>query len=491
MGWLFILLIVILIVFYWPSKPSNSTSNNHDANFQNNPSFQQRDENPTDQLDLQQQRAFLRKQRAELQIKQNELKKFQSEASGLAQNVDLHNDDLKQQYASLQAQFSKLQKQHYALKNYYQSALDELSDGKSSLNVAYAGLRKQFTELQSQYKESEFHYKKRIAELTEERDLRNAALRKLFDSSTKSIPYFSGIMADYLTIGYEELAQKLDWGHSKERAAKVASIRQIRSEAKEQIEQAKEAQYKLEYAFSLFPALRDLVDDEFHLLPPDLNDIPEYDRTRDYLSKEEFRSLTPAQKSQLALDRYINSHNKTNWQIGRDYELSIAYQLQQHGYTVDTYGSYMGLEDLGRDLIAKNGSIALVVQCKYWSKDKIIREKHLAQLYGTTVCYQLENKGFAGKFVPVFVTNIALSSEARRFAKYLNIVVREGTPFQEFPRIKCNIGKDENGVETKIYHLPFDQQYDSVKIDKPGELYARTVQDAERNGFRRAYRWHG
>ncbi|WP_439794691.1 sunset domain-containing protein [Turicimonas muris] len=41
----------------------------------------------------------------------------------------------------------------------------------------------------------------------------------------------------------------------------------------------------------------------------------------------------------------------------------------------------------------------------------------------------------------------------------------------------------------KIYHLPFDQQYDKTRIDKPGEYWVKTVKEAEKLGFRRAYRW--
>lgn len=36
-----------------------------------------------------------------------------------------------------------------------------------------------------------------------------------------------------------------------------------------------------------------------------------------------------------------------------------------------------------------------------------------------------------------------------------------------------------------------DQQYDKVKIEKPGEFYAFTVYEAEANGFKRAFKWHG
>ena len=32
------------------------------------------------------------------------------------------------------------------------------------------------------------------------------------------------------------------------------------------------------------------------------------------------------ERDQLALDRYVKSINKSKWQIGRDYELSVAYE---------------------------------------------------------------------------------------------------------------------------------------------------------------------
>ena len=61
----------------------------------------------------------------------------------------------------------------------------------------------------------------------------------------------------------------------------------------------------------------------------------------------------------------------------------------------------------------------------------------------------------------------------------------------EFPRIKCNIGKTDNGIPVKIYHLPFDQQYDKTQIVHKGEFFAMTVQEAENAGFRRAHKWLG
>jgi len=55
-----------------------------------------------------------------------------------------------------------------------------------------------------------------------------------------------------------------------------------------------------------------------------------------------------------------------------------------------------------------------------------------------------------------------------------------------YPCIKCNISQIDG---TRIYHLPFDQQYDKVKIEPhKGEFYCTSVKEAEDAGFRRAFR---
>ena len=118
-----------------------------------------------------------------------------------------------------------------------------------------------------------------------------------------------------------------------------------------------------------------------------------------------------------------------------------------------------------------------------WSEKKTIREKHIAQLFGTTKMFEFENEEilFKSKISPVFITTTDLSETALEFANKLDVKIKK-IKFQEFPRIKCNI--NNNGE--KIYHLPFDQQYDKTKINKQGEFYAFTVKEAEEKGFRRA-----
>jgi hypothetical protein len=205
--------------------------------------------------------------------------------------------------------------------------------------------------------------------------------------------------------------------------------------------------------------------------------------------------------SPLALDRYLQNRNKSKWQIGRDYEMYTGYVFQEKGFDIEYKGIIDGFDDLGRDIIAKNDFQICIIQCKYWAQYKEIHEKHIFQLFGTTVEYWLKNfknsksdnfHEFAelittNKLRPIFITSTALSSRAKDMAKSLHIEVIEKFPINEFPRIKCNIAAK---TEEKIYHLPFDQQYDKTIISKDrGEFFATTVKEAEDEGFRRAFKY--
>lgn len=365
-----------------------------------------------------------------------------------------------------------------------------------ALGVEYTGHAKEFCFDANDIKAKLTELRQFIIDILRERDdnfkykllndVRQKELEKLLYSNKTSMPWIAGMMADYLTYDIEILAKKLEWGKSIERSKKVASIREIRAEAKKRIEEAKIATYQLEYLKELFPALEDVLETNYTELDF-TGEIPEYDPVRKYLEHDEWIQLSNEEKNQLALDRYIESRKKSKWQIGRDYELSVAYEYIKKGFDVDTYGSYMGIEDMGRDIIAKKDGMILLIQCKYWSKDKTIHEKHIFQLFGSMVSYCVENNCNQENVKGVFITNIELSSAARKIAKYLGVFIVEHHAMSDFPRIKCNIGHSEEGV-TKIYHLPMDEQYDSSKIDKAGEFYAFTVKEAEQAGFRRAYK---
>ena len=325
------------------------------------------------------------------------------------------------------------------------------------------------------------------------------SIQKKYDSFTDKLPeritYIASLMADYLTLRIkenEEFLHKSDKYHERQRAVKIS---EIRAETKELLSKYKEAQYQLDYLIRMYPELSDVIECgidnclSFDDMQSNKEEF-EGDPVSKYLSREEWNKLTETERNQLALDRYLE-RMKSNWEIGRDYELYIAHVYESEGYDVDTFGSYMRLNDLGRDLIAKKGRKTLVIQCKYWSAKKEIHENHICQLFGTTICYCLENKLSYDDVEPVFVTSTVLSDKAKEFANMLHIKVVQDKPLRDFPRIKCNIGHDEYGFTTKIYHLPMDQLYDKTKITKNGECYCYTVAEAESKGFRRAFKWHG
>ncbi len=311
-------------------------------------------------------------------------------------------------------------------------------------------------------------------------------------SNLTAIPYMSAIMSDYETYSIESLAKQLDWGANAERTKKVASIREIRQAAKEMVEKNLNAKYQLAYLLNLFPALEDVLETDYDQLPVvEVQDLSDYDKTRDWLSKEEYQSLDSIERNQLALDRYRASHSKSKWQIGRDYEMYVGFVYSKKGYSVDYFGSTMGLEDLGRDLIVSKGETVAIIQCKYWSQEKLIHEKHIMQLYGTMTSYKIEHNLPSKNVKGILITNICLSDTAKKMADYLKIKYVEKFEKKDYPCIKCNIGRDAQGQPTKIYHLPFDQQYDSTQIKDEGEFFAMTVKEAEDAGFRRAFKWFG
>lgn len=267
----------------------------------------------------------------------------------------------------------------------------------------------------------------------------------------------------------------------------------------EEARKRREAEYKMrntqaiiEYYESIAPFLNDLKDEiadieNDKVILKEYNEQERSDPITNFLTKEEYRKLPLAERHQLALDRFWK-RQKSNWLVGRLYERYVGYLFEKEGYDVEYVGILKGYEDLGRDLICQKNSKFVVIQCKYWSQFRTIYEKHIFQFFGTVFQYKDANP--EKNVEAIFYTSTCLSDLARRFAKELGIELKEGFPFDfSYPCIKCNISKVDG---EKIYHLPFDQQYDKVKIEpEKGEFYASTVEEAVRAGFRRAFKWRG
>lgn len=315
-----------------------------------------------------------------------------------------------------------------------------------------------------------------------------AMLDSILHAEHADTPYFAKQFADCLYLIDLKAASDLE---NKARPAFTAAekVREISSQKRALQEQCKLLEYQLFLYESVFPWLSDFkeisADDLASVANIAAAPESEYSTLRNRLSPQEYQTLSETDRLQLALDRY-SSRQKSNWQVGIEYERYVGYCYEQKGYKVRYFGATEGLEDMGRDLIVSKGKNLFVIQCKRWASEKTIHEKHIFQLYGTTILQVMEHPEC--QVSGIFITTTSLSSLAKSCANYLHIAVVEKFPLKPYPLIKCNISRDGD----KIYHLPFDQQYDRVIINpSDGDCYVSTVQEAESKGFRHAWRWHG
>lgn len=212
--------------------------------------------------------------------------------------------------------------------------------------------------------------------------------------------------------------------------------------------------------------------------------IEEYKQLRSYISESEFNRLSPADRRQLALNRYDKAP-KTEYEVGLRYERYIGYLYELENYEVRYHGAINKYRDKGIDLYAIKKKDVLVIQCKRWNKNAVINERTIRDLSGSVSF--AKTKFPKRQIFGILYTTTSVTKEARQMAKSLNITIYENFDIKEYPMIKCNIS--ETGE--KIYHLPFDQQYDKTFITlKKGDFYASTIQEAENFGFRRAHKWN-
>lgn len=378
---------------------------------------------------------------------------------------------------------------------------------KEDLEDRERNAARQHAELVSRFSKEETKLIESKAEL--DRQLKNSGKRQkglitLIQEKNKHFPWLVTALSDYQwylgKLDEETLRQK------KRPAPKAAdAVRNATRRAVEAERGFRHLKYRIDFYEKYFPWITDVTGDtleEFLNASEQVSQATSVaahdDPVKRRLSQQEYDALSPTDRNQLALDRW-KKNKKTNWEIGRLYERFVGYTYEARGYRVEYFGAIHGFDDLWRDVVARKGEEICIVQCKYWSKEKTIHEKHIFQLFGTVVEFiARENiKGpsmpLFGTFTkladirPVFVTSTSLSERAKEFARLLDVEVRESERLGDYPLIKCNISKRS---QEKLYHLPFDQMYDRTVIEPEcGEFYAWTTTEAEQRGFRRAFRW--
>lgn len=214
------------------------------------------------------------------------------------------------------------------------------------------------------------------------------------------------------------------------------------------------------------------------------------------LSKEEWNRLTYIEKLDLIVKKY-KERQKDKLNIGLEFERYCGYLYENEGYSVKYNGILKGKSDGGIDLIATKKDKILFIQCKYWGKDKMIRENTISQVYGSALKMSLDrgenyksfiDKLFSKNIEILILTKTILSEEAKEFCEKLNVSFKENIEInQEYPIIKCVYG------EEKIFYIPTDFQYDNIRFGSTYKKYSRvdSCKKASELGYRHAFRWQG
>ena len=265
---------------------------------------------------------------------------------------------------------------------------------------------------------------------------------KIIKQRCMGFPWLAEAFADYYSLNdirrEEYLRVK---SHPAYSAAEV--VREIKNEKKELLKSNKIIRYKINYFEKLFPWLTELIaESEEDEIPVEMENDNEdetdnEDRVKNFLTPEEYRKLPSVERNQKALDRYLSNRNKSNWAIGRDYEMYVGYLYEQDGYSIEYKGIIDGFDDLGRDIIAKKDGSVCIIQCKYWAQYKEIHEKHIFQLFGTSMEYWIKNYNNKNKksfedfakalndntLRPIFFTSTSLSDRSKEMANALSIEI--------------------------------------------------------------------
>lgn len=378
------------------------------------------------------------------------------------------------------------------------------------LLVCLSGIHGWFSDKSTKLREDEYNRElrkkldeetRRLSERVQQAEEEHERRRVYLDSRDAAFKqgYLSGRrwLADFIAESercYDEsIANALRT--KKHPAMKAAEqVSDARREKRKYKERAKFLEYQLKSYVEYFPVLAEyeeaILDEAVELTGDSVDELESNDPVLKFVSKQEYESLATSERNQLALDRYLQRHH-SQATIGRFYERYLGYLYEEDGWEVEYVGVFKGLEDLGRDLICTRDGKVRIIQAKCWSVEKIIHEKHIFQLFGTTQLYlmSIERRDlFPSSVTPMFITTTNLSEVALDAAARLKIEVQAQFKLDKsYPMIKCNISQR---TRERIYHMPMDQQYDKVKIDRTiGECYVRTAAEAESLGFRRAFRY--
>lgn len=131
-------------------------------------------------------------------------------------------------------------------------------------------------------------------------------------------------------------------------------------------------------------------------------------------------------------------------EVGREYELAVAREFEEKlNCIVIPQGAMLRLKDGGIDLVAITPCVTYLIQCKRFSRNSQVYEKHVNQLSGSAKVFAAKYP-MAKNITPILAATCAFSEEAVYSAKVNGIRLKQ-IPFQN------------NGSPV---FLPHGEQYD-------------------------------
>jgi Restriction endonuclease len=267
--------------------------------------------------------------------------------------------------------------------------------------------------------------------------------------------------------------------------AAAENVKNISKEKRAWIIKAKDYEYQIKQLEEFFPKLKDYKEAIQEELISHLDESDETDPILRFLSVEEWNVLPVEQREDLAIERYLNGASRSAWDAGLKYERYLGSLYEKDGWFVEYIGALNGLEDYGRDLICSKNNVVRVIQAKRWKENSPLYMKHVVQIFGTTLLLQQE-RSLLETPTPMLVSTSAFAEDSKKAAQALNVKLVVMPLDKNYACIKVH--KSRNGEA--IYHLPFDQQYDRIKMDvNKGDAFVKSVKDALKMGARRAQKY--
>lgn len=263
------------------------------------------------------------------------------------------------------------------------------------------------------------------------------------------------------------------------------NVKNIASEKREWMQKAKDLEYQIKQLEEYFPFLEEYKHAIQEELVTSIHPDPNVDPVIKFLSVEEWNKLSMLEREQMALERYLLGASTNSWEAGLKYERYLGYLYEEEGWNVEYVGAIKGLDDYGRDLICSKSNVVRVIQAKRWSDRTVIHMKHVVQLFGTSLLLKHERK-YEETPISILVSTTAFADDAIFAAKALGVKL-EVKPFDKiYPAIKFH--KSRTGEP--LYHLPYDQQYDRIKMNiSKGDKFLTSVEHAKKLGARRAQQY--